>query len=184
MSYHEYTIEVSGLTFRVEYERDDYQECPWDRECGHGPVSDWEWRDKKPGELVLCEDRRSKRFYDFAGACRIARRDGWDAKPYNTGNETARQQAAKAARADFKRMRAWCNNEWVYVGVIVKLLDDEGEETGEEKSVWGIESDAKDYLDETARELAEGLAENIRKVSDYRREGRMVSDAMIDSRSV
>ena len=60
----------------------------------------------------------------------------------------------------------------------------EGEETGEEESVWGIESDAKDYLEETARELAEGLAENIRKVSDYRREGRIVRDAMIDSRSV
>ena len=184
MSYHKYTIEVSDMTFKVEYKYDDYQESPWDREDGHGPVYDWEQRDKKPGELVLCEDGRSKCFYDFAEACRIARRDGWDAKPYNTGNETARQQAAKAARADFERMRAWCNDEWGYVGVIVKLLDYEGAETGEEESVWGIESDAKDDLEETARELAEGLAENIRKVSDYRREGRMVSDAMIDSRSV
>ena len=184
MSYQEYTIEVSGLTFKVEYDRDDSMLAPWREEDGHGPVSDWERRDKKPGELVLYGDGRSKRFYDFAAACRIARRDGWDAEPHNTGNETPRQQAAKAARADFERMRAWCNGDWGYVGVIVKLLDDEGEETGEADSILGIESDAYEYLEETARELAEGLAENIRKVSDYRREGRIVRDAMIDSRSV
>ena len=184
MSYHEYTIEVSGLAFKVEYERDDSMLAPWKEEDGHGPVSDWERRDKKPGELVLCEDGRSKRFYDFAEACRIARRDGWDTKPYNTGNETPRQQAAKAARADFERMRAWCNAEWDYVGVIVKLLDDDGEETGEEDSIWGIESDDDKYLGEAARELAKYIAENIRKVSDYRREGRIVRDAMIDARGV
>ena len=184
MSYHEYTIEVSGLTFKVEYKYDDFMGAPWKEEDGHGPVSKWTRRDKKPGELVLSSNGDYKFFYDFTEACRIARRDGWDAKPYNRGNETPRQQAAKAARADFERMRAWCNDEWVYVGVIVKLLDDEGEETGEEESVWGIESDAYEYLEETARELAEGLAENIRKVSDYLREGRIVRDAMIDSRSV
>ena len=184
MSYHEYTIEVSGLPFKVEYKYDDCMGAPWEEEDRRGTVSNWERRDKKPGELVLYGDGRSKRFYDFAAACRIARRDGWDAEPHNTGNETPRQQAAKAARADFERLRAWCNGDWGYVGVIVKLLDDEGEETGEEESVWGIESDAKDYLDETARELAEGLAENIRKVSDYRREGRIVRDAMIDTRGV
>lgn len=65
---------------------------------GHGPVTAWTTRSKHPGELVINKDRGRARYYDFAEACRIARRDGWDAEPYNAGTETKRQQAAKAAR--------------------------------------------------------------------------------------
>lgn len=70
-----------GRTFRVEAERDDDMGPPWEENDGHGEVSDWTTRDKGPGELVLSADRFSKRYYDFAGACRIARRDGWGFLP-------------------------------------------------------------------------------------------------------
>lgn len=87
----------NGTAYLAEVYPDEHMGAPWDEHDGHGPVSDWTTRSKAPGELVLNEDRGSYRYYDFQEACRIARRDGWDAKPYNTGQETKRQQAAKAA---------------------------------------------------------------------------------------
>ena len=79
------TIEHNGRTYRVEIEPDYDHGAPWEEEDGHGPVSEWTSRAKLPGEVIIAKDRGSYRYYDFAGACRIARRDGWDAKPYNTG---------------------------------------------------------------------------------------------------
>lgn len=148
------TLELHGLTFRVTTEQDTDRGAPWEECDGHGPVSDWTSRDKLPGELVLNSDGRQRRYYDFAEACRIARRDGWDAPPYGTG--TARQRAARAARADFEHLRAWCSDEWAYMGVIVDLLDDEGDVIDSD-SLWGIDGDDV-YLDEVARDMAEGLA--------------------------
>lgn len=210
------TFEVDGVTFRVRTEYDDCHGAPWDEEDGHGPVSDWTSRGKLPGELVLCEDRGKRRYYDFAEACRIARRDGWGFLPGNLktakidgrwhswidgraqllrrkngpGNAyrparrivpklfhsvaadineairgtyaqhratmTARQYAAAAALADFDRLRRWCDNQWHYVGVIVESLD-EDEDVIDSASIWGIESDAGDYLDEVAQDLAAEL---------------------------
>lgn len=158
------TVQVDGFKLRAEVEHDFAQRQPWKEEDGHGPVSDWRKQnymgryDKAPGELVLNADRYSARFYDFAAACKLALAEGWDAKPYNTGQETKRQQAAKAARADFERLRGWCNDEWHYVGVVVTASRD-GIDLGS-ASLWGIESDAGDYLDEVATELLdEALAD-------------------------
>lgn len=145
------------LTFSVKFEDDTDAGEPWANSDGHGTVTEWERRDKKPGELVLNSDRGSKRFYDFAGACRTALAEGWDAAPYNDGSETKRQQAAKAARADYEYLREWCADLWHYVGVIVTLLDDEGEETEVRDSVWSVE--ARDgFHHEQARLLADELA--------------------------
>lgn len=147
------------LVFSVEFEQDPDSGAPWDND-GHGPVTGWETRDKLPGELVLNSDRGSKRFYDFAEACRIARRDGWDAAPFNDGSETKRQQAAKAARADFEYLRQWCDNQWEYVGVIVTLLDDDGEKTDVSDSLWGVETYGDNHHAE-ARTIADELAHGM-----------------------
>lgn len=156
------TKKVNGFvfTFAVGIEADVDHGAPWGECDGHGPVTDWQCRDhykggKHPGELILDNQGRGVyRFYDYAEACKIALRDGWDAKPYNDGSETPRQQAAKAARADFERLRAWCSDEWHYVGVVVTLLDPQGEPTAITESLWGIESDAGEYLEDAAEELA------------------------------
>lgn len=145
-------------TFSVEVERDDDFDPPWENSDTHGPVSGWERRDKLPGELILNSDGTHKRFYDFAEACRIALRDKWDAPPYNEGAETPKQQAAKAARADFEFLRSWCNDEWHYVGVIVTLLDQDGDMTDISSSLWGVEGDSEDYINQIANELADELA--------------------------
>lgn len=152
-------INIGGqeFTFRVQFERDDNHGAPWEEYDGHGVVSGWEHRDKRPGELVLSSDRGAKRFYDFAESCKKALAERWDAHPYNEGQETKRQQAAKAARADYEYLRAWCNDEWHYVGVIVTLLDDEGNETEVSDAIWGIET-LGDSHHEQARLIADELA--------------------------
>jgi len=196
------TFEVDGVTFRVRTEYDEDHGTPWENECGHGPVSDWTSRGKLPGELVLCEDRGSYRYYDYAETCKIARKEAWGYLPGTLKTEllpwgdwrayvvperfadrgkpaleaiatdinaairavyaahratmTKRQYAAAAAMADYDRLRQWCNDDWCYVGVIVESLDDDGDAM-DSASLWGIESDADDYLDEVAQDLAAEL---------------------------
>jgi len=109
------TIEHNGTEHRVTIERDNFMYAPWEENDGHGIVSDWEHRDKAPGELVLCSDRGGKRFYDFEESVKIARRDGWG----SAGDEglTAGAKAAKATRADFEYLRDWCEDRWLYATV-------------------------------------------------------------------
>lgn len=151
MLYDNEQFQVDGFTFRVNFENDVDYGSPWENDDGHGPVSEWTRRDKRPGELVLCSDRGSKRFYDYQAAVKTARVDGWDCPPYKQG--TKGERAARAARADYDRLRAWYNDQWQYIGVVVHLLDDDGEEV-DSASLWGIESDAGEYLEEVARDLA------------------------------
>jgi len=154
----ELTVSGQDLAFSVDVEPDYDSGAPWENSDGHGPVSGWETREKRPGELLLIRDGALSRYYDFAEACRIAMRDGWDSAPYNAGTETKRQQAAKAARADYEYLRAWCNDEWRYVVLTVTLLDSDGNETEIFSSLGMVEDSDSDYLRETAREMADELA--------------------------
>jgi len=158
------TFERAGRKFRVRMPYDDDATAPWKREDGHGVVSEWTSRAKRPGEMVLCSDRRRvKRYYDFAAAVKTARKDGWDAEPYSDA-ETAGQRAHKAAMADFRYLRGWANDEWHYVGVIVELLDDEGDTIeGEDASLWGVEGYARAYLGKVAAELADEVLYNLER---------------------
>lgn len=195
-------VQRGAWTIRASLEHDATAGTPWDNDDGHGPVSEWTTRDKMPGELILCENR----FYDFAEACRIARRDEWGtlgtyrmalpcqmpdgawlatATDWRAGitihgegediNEairavyaahratfpSARAYAAAAARADYERLRAWCNDEWSYMGVVV-TVESNGHTIGT-ASLWGIESDADAYLLEVANELIDEALENARE---------------------
>ena len=154
------TFRHNGHSFKVTMPYDDIGEAPWEREDGHGPVSEWTRRDKRPSELVLRQDGGSYRYYDFAAAVALAKRDGWNAEPYSD-TETHGQRAHKAAMADFSRLRAWCNDQWQYVGVVVDLLDDDGNEIGEQDSLWGVESDSPDYIEETARDCADEILHRL-----------------------
>lgn len=154
MGYHYFdgdTFEREGHTFRVTHPLDDSTDAPWERADGHGPVSKWTRNAKRPGERVLCSDRGAQRYYDWQAACKLARRDGWDADPIGAPNRIER-----AVQADFDFLRGWCNDEWQYVGVVVELLDAEDEPI-DKNSLWGIESDSYDYLRDTAHELADQL---------------------------
>lgn len=150
--------EVNGIRFVATIHVDEDYGPPWKENDGHGPVSDWEHRDKRAGELILNEDRGSKRFYDYQEACRIALKDGWGTEGGPLEGESKRAYAARAAMADYERLRRWCNDDWRYVGVSVQaFLDTDDGETIELTdeychACWGIESDAGEYLIEIANE--------------------------------
>jgi hypothetical protein len=135
---HTITREHRGHTITVNWFGDYDHGTPWGHEDGHGPVTGWERRDKRPGERVLCSDRNAKRFYDYAEAILIAKRDGWDAAPYGVG--TAGERAVRAVEADFTRLQAWCEDRWHYVGYTCEI---EGFDAYHD-SCWGIESDFTD----------------------------------------
>jgi hypothetical protein len=154
------TRESGTMSFRVEWFYDDDSDAPWDREDGHGPVSDWETREKRPGEMILSSERRhSKRFYDFTQAVKIARRDGWNTAPFNWPTEGARAHAA--AMEDFDRLRQWCADQWHYCGIVVTLLDADGEPDSVDASLWGIESDSPESHEEVIGELIDECLSQI-----------------------
>jgi hypothetical protein len=74
---HTITFQGSTYRFRVNVPFDEVMGAPWKEHDGHGPVSEWTTRDKRPGELVLSTDGTHKRYYDAAEANRVAKRDGW-----------------------------------------------------------------------------------------------------------
>lgn len=159
------TITVDGLTFRVTLEHDGDRDAPWDCEDGHGPVSDWTSRSKNAGERVLASDRSHKRYYDFAEAMKLAKRDGWGLSDEGKAKLAAKlgreptdgEIRAEAVEQDYERMRAWCNDEWSYVGVCVQLLDtDDAPVDGYTDALWGVESDG-DYWKEVAKDCAENI---------------------------
>lgn len=160
------SVKVGKLTVTATIVHDEDMGEPWKEHDGHGPVSDWENRDKRPGERVLHEDHGSKRFYDYAEAIKIAKRDGWDAPPYGEG--TAGQRAARAVEADFQRMRAWCNGEWYWVGVRLSVSKNGVTLDEHAASLWGIEGDSNefgnDYLTEVANELLPEALEAAEKI--------------------
>ncbi|ALL68698.1 hypothetical protein K788_0000279 [Paraburkholderia caribensis MBA4] len=156
-------------------------------------VSDWTTRDKRSGEVVLCTDRRSRRYYDIRETMKIARRDGWglsdedkaqlmkslaapgivgsgpDQGMYRPGRNPSRpltrgEITAEAVRRDFEFLRGWCRDDWHWLGVVVELLDGNGEVADDvNDSLWGIESEAHDYLKETALDMADGLAQGLQR---------------------
>lgn len=160
-----FDFDHAGKTFLAEiYTDDEYADAPWDNSDGHGIVSEWETRSKLPGELVLCEDRRSRRFYDVQETMKKARAENWGlSEPAlaklceSLGRQATRGEiVAASVRADFEFLRGWCNGEWRYVGVCVRALDDDGETIGEpfDNAIWGIESWDAAYIREVAIELA------------------------------
>lgn len=147
-------IEQNGKTYRVEFIFDSDMGAPWEEHDGHGVVSDWESRDKKPGEVVIASDRGSKRFYDVAATTRIAKRDKWGVSDADTSNMTRAQITALAVQRDMERMRDWCNGDWYWCGVSVFPLTADGDELrSKTESLWGIESDAEEYFDEVIADL-------------------------------
>jgi hypothetical protein len=126
--------EYLGHKYQIEFERDDSMGPPWQEHDGHGPASDWTTRDKRPGELVLCSDRHSRRFYDYAGAMELAKKDGWGLSPEHLAEltrklgrkPTAKQIAHASVMADFDYLRQWCNDEWEWTSFSVKIVTPDG----------------------------------------------------------
>lgn len=129
---------------------------PWKEHDGHGPVREvranhYGHTSKRPGERVLHSNRHTVWLYDWQEACKLARKDGWDAEPIGEPGRIER-----AVLADFKRMQGWLDGTWCWVGIEVKLLDANDNEE-DATALWGIESDFGDYGEEVASQLADEL---------------------------
>lgn len=166
------TFEYRGYNFRVDLRRDDAIGEPWKEYDGHGVVSEWTSRAKRPGERVLAEDRSRKIFYDIERTIAIARRDGWGVRRPGTDgtsrddykplpNETKRAYVARAVDADFDFLRGFVTDQWWYVSVGVVLLDEDEDETDERAYLGGVESNAGAYLDDVAFELADEILSRV-----------------------
>jgi hypothetical protein len=152
------TCTVDGFECMATIHHDSDHGTPWENEDGHGPVTDWMDKDSKvAGYRVLSADGRRVRFYNYAEAIKIAKRDGWDAEPYGEG--TKGERAARAVDADFANLKAWCRDEWWYVGVAVTVSKNGIQLTGKyDHACWGIESTAGSFLVEVANDhLSEAL---------------------------
>jgi len=124
-----------GFRLVAEIDYDECAEAPWLMCDCLGKVSDWERRDKAPGEMILSTDKGFKRFYGFQAAVANGKLEGM------TG-----EQAAKSALAEFDRLRQWCNDYWSYVVVTVKAINTVTGETAETFSCGCVESDATDEV--------------------------------------
>lgn len=159
-----FDFEHDGKQFRAFIESDDDHAPPWDRECGHVDVSEWEHRNKNPSEVIVNEDRGARQFVCIREAMEKATREAWGLSDEHMQALTEklkripskREVIAESVRLDVERMRAWCADEWEYVGVCVCLLDSEGSPIGNKYAAacWGIESDSDDYMRDVARDLA------------------------------
>lgn len=129
------TMKYKGYLFTIEVDYDEFEGPPWLRCDGHGPVSDWTTRDKKPSEVVLWTVGGAKLYYDFSRAMKVAKEDGWDAAPYGQG--TRGERAERAVRADIKYLRDYINGVWAYTTLSVTMQGSDGYTT----SLGGVEYD-------------------------------------------
>jgi hypothetical protein len=147
---------ANGYAIRILIHPDENTGAPWDMDEGHGPVSDWSTRDKRPGEWILNSYRGAHRFYDAAEAARIAERDGWGLgtdeitglvarlKKADASELTRGEIIAEAVRRDFDFLRGWCNDEWSYIGFTAELMHERENGVFEvvqklNASCWGFE---------------------------------------------
>lgn len=166
---HSVTAEAGDWRAVATIEEDHDQSPPWKTDDGHGPVREARrprsrecTYPKRAGEIIMHDERGTVWLYDYAEACHIARRDRWGTRDGQQLGETARQYAARAARADFDALRAFLRGNWYYVGVKVSVSY-KHTELGT-ASLWRIDCNYpgsdNSYLDEVAAELlAEAIAD-------------------------
>ena len=94
-------IKRGAYVLYAKYDHDSDMREPWKEHDGHGIVSEWTTRDKSPGEVVLCSDRSSYRYYDMEATVALAKRDGWGCRRELPEGATRAQIAAQAAREDY-----------------------------------------------------------------------------------
>lgn len=147
-------IIIDGKIYSVNFEYDDYAKKPWEWCDGHGVIRQSSkphqdgYSDKLPGEVPLNSAGRNEYqfYYDVPASLAIAKREGWNAAPYDAPNK-----ALRAVDADIAYLRAYLNDIWHYVTVTVT-----DNETGESTNLGMVET-WKDYHLEVARELADEL---------------------------
>ena len=168
MSRYDDTIEHSGITVQIRYEPDYDHGAPWDEDCGHGDIRQvdcsWGRPDKRPGEVILYSHRGAYWLYDYQGAIKKAKAEGWGCRQVDNWGlprppMTKNQIAAQAVKEDMDFLRGYLQGDWGYVGIIVTALNEDGDEVGQD-SCWGFETHQGFHL-EMGQEMALDLAKQV-----------------------
>lgn len=171
------TFQHRGITFLVTLEDDDCHAPPWVENDGHGEVTGWQRADymnPPRGYWRLNWDRGSERLYNWRESLAIAKRDSWGLAPdayaglaKRLGREpTGRDIRKEAVRRDFEYLRAWCNDDWRYIGVIVEALGQPAGEVIASDAIWGVPSCDEDHIEALARDMAEDIARQFCRQKD------------------
>lgn len=149
-----------GYSVRATLKYDDHSDAPWEnQECFAVPIESprdqWDMVDGELSGHLRIEARRDVWFYPFSDALAKARQEQ---RKYGCkqGRAEIEARALAAVRAEYEFFRRYFREDWCYVGVVVELLDGDGETVGED-SLWGIESDSTEYILETANDMARTL---------------------------
>jgi hypothetical protein len=140
------SVNYQGRTIKIKWSYDDFG----------GNLTDWLWRDKGPGEVIICADRgfKFKRFYDFAAAVAKLKKEGCSGA-----------EADSIAKSEVKRFRDWCNDRWHYMNASVTI---DGLEYTD--SLGGIKSDFADSaMDDLLVEAKSAIDEHQRNLVVFMR---------------
>ena len=169
-AYETFKFTHGGREFIASLYADDTGGTPWEHSDGHGPVRHDTARSKRAGERVMGDVDRGgcAWLYDVQAAIALAHKDGWGVGDDEIAaltkkhgrNPTKGEIAARAVEKDFEFLSGWCNDDWHYCGVAVRAIDADGMVYGDEfeNALWGIESNAGEYLKEVAAQLAGEVA--------------------------
>lgn len=184
------TFQHGGRLFRFDSQPDDDNSAPWEREDGRGIVAAHPCGySKKAGERVLHYDRSQTLYFDMKGTTAKAKAEGWglsDAERAKLAAKLGRQPTqgevtAAAVEQEYEYLRRWCADLWSYIGVVVTHLP-EGEDgpDGDSESVWGVDSDSTDYVEETAHDLAGAICAALDEKEAAEREAARVAEESAD----
>ena len=162
-------VTVGKYEFGVSFVWDGDAGPPWVENDGHGVVS----TSFVEGSKAL----GGGRWYDFNESLEIARKENWGSWDEfkaelrrSLGRDPTRDEITFAAvEKDYEYLLGWCNGDWGYIGVEVKLLNGkiDGDEwsdsvwgvgsSGDSKSelAWGFINEAMDSLNKQDKEKAE-----------------------------
>lgn len=162
-------ITVEGRRFEVELYPDTDSGPPWENDCGTGIIRQVYTHGrptKEPGEIVIHSDRGDHWLYNWAKTMKKAVEQGWGlsaGEELKLANKLGRKPTKgeirqESVRRDMNRMRGWLRDDWMYIGVSVRIIGPDGEPVGEpyEHALWGVESDGG-YWKEVAADLAKEI---------------------------
>jgi hypothetical protein len=120
-------VERWGFRFKISIDTDHDMAPPWKEHDCHGDVREvravHNRPSKRPGERILYEHRDNYWLYDWQGAIRKAKKEGWGL--WKKEALTKGQIRALAVQQDFDRLRGWLNDEWTWTGVGVECVETE-----------------------------------------------------------
>ena len=178
--YNTTTVERDGRAFRVDWRYDETRGPPEHESDGHGVIADVASNPETYGEghdpetddeLDMEEVVRHKmmrvlrrgstwrgedwRVYDVWETMKQAKAEGWRSLKWEAEhpNATEEEKLMAAVDADFEFLAGWYNDDWHWCGITVRLLDEDGDPTTYDASLWGLSSDDDEYHDEVIAEL-------------------------------